>query len=117
MISASNHRSSDSRKVTIQITGLCRQDIKRRSNYAITVSYGRLSRIIQQIQQTGAKIASISLQYSDIQQEELALSEPIVPAFQGKMSKGVRRQSSRLTKTMQKNRGKKSRQKSKMYIL
>lgn len=51
-----------SRTVAIEVTGVCRQDIMRTSNYTVKVPYSRMSQTIQNINRLGGKIASISLE-------------------------------------------------------
>lgn len=50
-----------SRTVAIEVTGLCRQDVMRTSNYTVKVPYSRMSQTIQNINRMGGKVASVSL--------------------------------------------------------
>ena len=50
-----------SRTVTIEVTGIRRQDVMRTSNYTIKVPYSRMSQTIQNISRMGGKVASVSL--------------------------------------------------------
>lgn len=50
-----------SRTIAIEVTGVCRQDVMRTSNYRIKVPYSRMSQTIQNINRMGGKVASISL--------------------------------------------------------
>ena len=50
-----------SRTVTIEVTGVRRQDVMRTSNYSIKVPYSRMSQTIQNISRMGGKVASVSL--------------------------------------------------------
>ena len=50
-----------SRTVAIEVTGVCRQDIMRTSNYTVKVPYSRMSQTIQNINRMGGKVANISL--------------------------------------------------------
>ncbi|WP_019507518.1 phycobilisome linker polypeptide [Pleurocapsa sp. PCC 7319] len=50
-----------SRTVAIEVTGVCRQDIARTSNYTVKVPYSRMSQTIQNINRLGGKVASVSL--------------------------------------------------------
>lgn len=50
-----------SRTVAIQVTGVCRQDVARTSNYTVKVPYSRMSQTIQNISRMGGKVAGISL--------------------------------------------------------
>ncbi|MEM8722226.1 MAG: phycobilisome linker polypeptide [Cyanobacteria bacterium P01_G01_bin.39] len=53
--------SYGSRTVQIEVTGVCRQDVARTSNYTVKVPYSRMSQTIQNINRMGGKVASISL--------------------------------------------------------
>ena len=50
----------DSRTIAIEVTGVCRQDIMRTSNYTVRVPYSRMSQTIQNINRMGGKVASVS---------------------------------------------------------
>lgn len=50
-----------SRTVKIDVTGVCRQDVMRTSNYTVKVPYSRMSQAIQNINRMGGKVANISL--------------------------------------------------------
>jgi phycocyanin-associated, rod len=50
-----------SRTVAIEVTGVCRQDVMRTSNYTVKVPYSRMSQTIQSINRMGGKVAGISL--------------------------------------------------------
>ena len=50
-----------SRTVAIEVTGVCRQELTRTSNYTVKVPYSRMSQTIQNINRMGGKIANISL--------------------------------------------------------
>lgn len=49
------------RTVAIEVTGVCRQDVMRTSNYTVKVPYSRMSQTIQNINRLGGKVAAISL--------------------------------------------------------
>ncbi len=49
------------RTVAIEVTGVCRQDVMRTSNYTVQVPYSRMSQTIQNINRMGGKVAGISL--------------------------------------------------------
>ena len=49
------------RTIAIEVTGVCRQDVMRTSNYTIKVPYSRMSQTIQNINRLGGKVAGISL--------------------------------------------------------
>ncbi|WP_017718847.1 HEAT repeat domain-containing protein [Kamptonema formosum] len=50
-----------SRTVVIEVTGVRRQNVMRKSKYAVRVPYSRLSQAIQHIHRTGGKIVSINV--------------------------------------------------------
>jgi phycocyanin-associated, rod len=50
-----------SRTIAIEVTGICRQDVMRTSNYTVKVPYSRMSQTIQNINRLGGKVAGISL--------------------------------------------------------
>ena len=49
------------RTIAIEVTGVCRQDVMRTSNYTVKVPYSRMSQTIQSINRMGGKVAGISL--------------------------------------------------------
>ena len=49
------------RTIAIEVTGVCRQDVMRTSNYTVKVPYSRMSQTIQNISRMGGKVAGISL--------------------------------------------------------
>lgn len=51
----------NSRPVTIEVEGVCRQDILKRSNYTIRVPYAQMSSTIQGIIKMGGKVSKVSL--------------------------------------------------------
>lgn len=55
-----------SRTVAIEVTGVCRQDVMRTSNYTIKVPYSRMSQTIQNINRMGGKVANISLRETNV---------------------------------------------------
>ncbi|MBO1347851.1 MAG: hypothetical protein EBE86_010845 [Hormoscilla sp. GUM202] len=57
----------DSRMVEIEVTGLCRQDIIRASNYRVKVAYSRLSQIMQEIARMGGKIKGVRMISSSLE--------------------------------------------------
>lgn len=57
--------SYNSRPVTIEVEGVRRQDILKRSNYSIQVPYAQLSSTIQSIIKMGGKVSKVSLNSSD----------------------------------------------------
>ncbi|MEO1005100.1 MAG: phycobilisome linker polypeptide [Cyanobacteria bacterium J06638_38] len=56
-----NISTYDSRTVAIEVTGVCRQDVMRTSNYTVKVPYSRMSQTIQNIKRMGGKVAKIYL--------------------------------------------------------
>ena len=64
MITTGNNNVSTygSRTVSIDVTGVCRQDVMRTSNYTVKVPYSRMSQTIQNINRMGGKVANISLE-------------------------------------------------------
>ena len=73
--------SYGSRTVAINVTGVCRQDVMRTSNYTVKVPYSRMSQTIQNINRMGGKVAGVSLgetaptaQTSEAPQEETSSS-------------------------------------------
>ena len=56
-----NVSSYGSRTVAIEVTGVCRQDVMRTSNYTVRVPYSRMSQTIQSISRMGGKVANISV--------------------------------------------------------
>jgi len=63
MITTGDTNISDygSRTVEIEVTGLCRQDVIRTSNYKVKVPYSRMSQTMQNINRMGGKVAKVSL--------------------------------------------------------
>ena len=57
----SNVSSYGSRTVSIEVTGVCRQDVMRTSNYIVKVPYSRMSQTIANISRMGGKVAGVSL--------------------------------------------------------
>ncbi|MGK7950196.1 MAG: phycobilisome linker polypeptide [Xenococcaceae cyanobacterium] len=57
--------SYSSRLVSIEVEGVCRQDILKRSNYTIQVPYAQLSSTIQSIIKMGGKVSKVSLNSND----------------------------------------------------
>ena len=51
----------NSRMVEIEVTGLCRQEIIRASNYRVKVPYSRLSQKMQEITRMGGKIKDVRM--------------------------------------------------------
>ena len=51
----------DSRTVVIEVTGVCRQDITRKSNYSLKVPYSRMSQTMQSINRMGGKVSKVAV--------------------------------------------------------
>ncbi|MGK7909700.1 MAG: phycobilisome linker polypeptide [Synechococcus sp.] len=61
-ISSSNQTGSyGNRSVSIEISGLCNNDISHTSNYTIKVPFSRMSRTMQGINRMGAKVVGVSV--------------------------------------------------------
>lgn len=56
-----NISTYDGRTIAIEVTGVCRQDMFRTSNYTVKVPYSRMSQTIQNINRMGGKVAGVSL--------------------------------------------------------
>ncbi len=50
-----------SRTIMIEVTGVCRQDISRRSNYSLKIPYSRMSQTMQSINRMGGKVSKITV--------------------------------------------------------
>lgn len=50
-----------SRTVTIEVTGVCHQEVMKTSNYTVKIPFSRMSQTIQNINLMGGKVANISL--------------------------------------------------------
>lgn len=71
-----NLSSYCSRTIAIEVTGVCRQDVMRTSNYTLKVPYSRISQTIKNISRMGGKVANISLGNTAVQ--EVAEAEAAV---------------------------------------
>ncbi|NEP01801.1 MAG: rod-capping linker protein [Symploca sp. SIO2E9] len=49
----------DDRTVEIEVTGVCRQDVMRISNYKVRVPHNRMVQAMQNINRLGGKVASV----------------------------------------------------------
>jgi phycocyanin-associated, rod len=65
------------RTITINVTGICRQDVMRTSNYTVKVPYSRMSQTIQSINRLGGKVASISLGNTEIEAAAPAVTNEV----------------------------------------
>ncbi len=57
--------SYSSRSVSIEVEGVCRQDILKRSNYIIQVPCSQLSSTIQNIMKMGGKVNKVRINGGD----------------------------------------------------
>lgn len=51
----------NSRNVVIEVSGLCRQDVMKTSNYKIQVPFSRMSQTMQSISRMGGKVSNVTL--------------------------------------------------------
>ncbi|MDJ0798855.1 MAG: phycobilisome linker polypeptide [Calothrix sp. MO_167.B12] len=58
------------RNVVIEVTGLCRQDVMKTSNYQVKVPFSRMSQTMQTIHRMGGKVSSVSVDSSSNSQGE-----------------------------------------------
>lgn len=49
------------RTVAIEVTGMCRQDVAKKSSYVLKVPYNSMSQTIQNISRMGGKVAKVTL--------------------------------------------------------
>lgn len=63
MITTGNTNTSSyaSRTVEIEVTGVCRQDVMRRSNYTLKIPYSRMSQTMKNIYTMGGKVTKVTL--------------------------------------------------------
>lgn len=57
--------SYGSRTVEIEVTGVCRQDVMRTSNYTVKIPYSRMSQTMKNIYSMGGKVAKVTLLPAD----------------------------------------------------
>ena len=60
-IGDTNISSYGTRTVELQVTGICRQDFIRTSNYTIKVPYSRMSQTLKNINQMGGKVTKVTV--------------------------------------------------------
>ena len=61
-ISSSNATGSyGNRSVTIEVSGLCNNDISHTSNYTVKVPFSRMSNTMQGINRMGARVVGVSV--------------------------------------------------------
>jgi phycocyanin-associated, rod len=51
----------DTRTILVEVTGLCRQNVSKTSNYHLKVPYNRLSQTIQNISRMGGKVSKVDV--------------------------------------------------------
>ena len=68
----------NSRQVAIEVTGLCPQNVRRRSNYTLKVPYYRLSQTIQSLSRKGDRILSVTLLSPTIPETQKQSSSVVV---------------------------------------
>ena len=49
------------RSVTIEVTGVCCQDVAKTSNYTVTVPHTSMLQTVQNIKRMGGKIANVNV--------------------------------------------------------
>ena len=49
------------RSVSIQVTGVCCQDVMKTSNYEVKVPYSQMSQAMQAINRMGGKVAGVTV--------------------------------------------------------
>lgn len=70
-----NVSSHGSRTVEWEVTGVCRQDVMRTSNYKIKVPYSRMSQTMQSINRMGGKVTKVTLLPTTASTEQTATQE------------------------------------------
>jgi phycocyanin-associated, rod len=58
---STNLSNYSARTLSLEVTGVCRQDVSRTSSYTIKVPYNRLSQTMQSIQRMGGKVNQVNL--------------------------------------------------------
>lgn len=82
------------RTITIEVEGVCRQEVMRTSNYTVKVPYSRMSQTIQNINRMGGKVSNISLSGSkSVEAVETSAEEQ--PQEQSKRRSGGRKNRNR----------------------
>ena len=56
-----NTSSYGTRTVELKVTGICRQDVMRTSNYTVKVPYSRMSSTLKNINRMGGKVTKVSV--------------------------------------------------------
>jgi phycocyanin-associated, rod len=60
------------RTITIEVTGMCHQNVSRTSHYTVKVPYSSLARTLQSIQRVGGTVANVTA-------ASLSTSAPVPP--------------------------------------
>jgi phycocyanin-associated, rod len=58
---STNLSNYSARTLSLEVTGVCRQDVSRTSTYTLKVPYNRLSQTMQSIQRMGGKVDRVNL--------------------------------------------------------
>lgn len=64
---ATSTSNYNSRTIEIEVTGVCRQDVMKTSNYTVKVPYNRMSQTMQSISRMGGKVSKVTLLPTPIQ--------------------------------------------------
>ena len=81
----------NSRTVIIEVTGVCRQDIMKTSNYKVKVPYSRMSQTIQSISRMGGKVANVSLLPAVDSSSEVESDSAVSQSSKNKAKRGKRK--------------------------
>ena len=67
----------NNRTITIEVTGLCNQNVMRQGNFTFKVPYSRMSEMMKKIHRLGAQVVRITTPSGDstVTSEESATSE------------------------------------------
>ena len=60
-----NTSSHETRTVELEVTGICRQDVMRTSNYTFKVPYSRMSQTLKNINRIGGKVNKVTILSND----------------------------------------------------
>jgi phycocyanin-associated rod protein len=66
MIGFSSQGGFDDRKVAIEVTGFCHQELKRRGTFTLMIPYSRLNQTMKWIDRLGGRIAGIRMSSSPL---------------------------------------------------
>jgi len=76
-----------SRTVAIEVTGVCRQNVMKTSNYTVKVPYSRMSQTIQNISRMGGKVANVAVEGAALMATKVQEEAPAQPAAKRKNRK------------------------------